>query len=212
MTRILALFGDSIIDNAAYTGGRPDTTAHLQNLLGDDWNVRRYARDGGVIRDIPRQIAELNGRCDVAVLSVGGNDLTPHIGILEQPVRSSGAVFDQLDSIVQAFDREYMRVAETVAAKADRTILCTIYEVQLEPATFARRVRFPLAAVNDRIIRAALRLGLEVLELRAVCTEAGDFCQQIEPSGPGAEKIARAVAGAVHANTHQSRATIYGSP
>lgn len=208
--KILALFGDSILDNAPYTASHPDTTSHLQHMLGDAWTVRRYARDGAVMRDIPRQLSESKERPAVAVLSVGGNDLTAHLGILEQRVSNSGAVFDQLDKIVEAFEREYVRVAEQVRDKAQRTILCTIYEVQLEPAVLARRARIPLAAINDRILRAAARLGVEVLELRFVCTEARDFVQQIEPSARGAEKIAHAIAGVVRGDANLASTRIHG--
>lgn len=179
-------------------------------MLGDAWTVRRHARDGAVMSDIAHQLSESQDRPTVAVLSVGGNDLTPHIGILERPVSSSGRVFDDLDGIVQTFDREYSRVAAAVKAKADRTILCTIYEARLDPAPFARRVKVPLAAINDRIIRIAIRLGLEVLELRLICTDESDFVQQIEPSARGAEKIARAIAALVRADADLKTTTVYG--
>jgi hypothetical protein len=51
--------------------------------------------------------------------------------------------------------------------------------------------------VNDRIVRAARRVGAHVLELRDVCTEASDFVMQIEPSAQGARKIAAAIATGV---------------
>jgi lysophospholipase L1-like esterase len=207
---VLALFGDSILDNAPYTGTRPDTTSHLQRMLGDAWVVRRYARDGAVMRDVPRQVKESATRPGIAVLSVGGNDLTPRIDILEKRVSSSGQVFDELDTIVENFEREYSRVAELVRDSADRTVLCTIYEVRLEPAAFARRVRIPLAAVNDRIIRVAARLGVEVLELRLVCREPADFVLQIEPSARGAEKIAHAIARVVRGDIDLATTRIHG--
>jgi lysophospholipase L1-like esterase len=209
-SNVLALFGDSILDNAPYTAAEPDTTSHLQTMLGEKWTVRRYARDGAVMRDVSRQLKESTERPSIAVLSVGGNDLTPRIDILEKRVSSSGEVFDELDKIVDNFDREYAGVAESVRNKADRTILCTIYEVRLEPAAFARRVRIPLAAVNDRIIRTAARLGVEVLELRRVCTEPADFALQIEPSARGAEKIAHAIASVVRGDADLATTRIYG--
>jgi hypothetical protein len=58
-----------------------------------------------------------------------------------------------------------------------------------------------LALLNDRILRTGARLGLDVLELRSVCTEPGDFVQQIEPSAQGAAKIARAIAALVQGGT-----------
>jgi hypothetical protein len=209
-SKILALLGDSILDNAPYTGSQPDTTSHLQRLIGDAWAVRRYARDGAVMRDVPRQLKEATERPGISVLSVGGNDLTPRIDILEKRVSSSGQVFDELGKIVEDFDREYSRVAELVRDNADRTILCTIYEVRLEPAVFARRVRIPLAAINDRIIRTAAHLGVEVLELRLVCTEPGDFVQQIEPSARGAAKIAHAIARIVRGEGTLASTRIHG--
>ena len=209
-SKILALFGDSILDNAPYTGGHPDTTSHLQRILGEAWTVRRYARDGAVMRDIPQQLSESKERPTIGVLSVGGNDLTQHLGILDQRASNSGAVFDHLGKIVDGFEREYVRVAEQVKDKAQRTILCTIYEVQLEPAVLAQRARIPLAAVNDRIIRTAAQFGVEVLELRLVCTEPTDFVQQIEPSAHGAEKIARAVASVARGETDLASTRIHG--
>ena len=51
--------------------------------------------------------------------------------------------------------------------------MCTIYEVQLEPPVFAKRVRVPLAVINDRILRVAAKLGLDTLELRSVAAKWG---------------------------------------
>jgi lysophospholipase L1-like esterase len=196
-TRTLALLGDSILDNAPYTRPEPDTTSHLQRIMGAGWSVRRYARDGAVMADIPSQLRSLDGKPSVIVLSVGGNDLTRHIGILEQSARGNANVLDQLDAIAMGFERDYQRVAEAVSRNAERTILCTIYEVRLEPPALARRARIPLGVLNDRIIRIAAGLGLDVLELRSVCTEPTDFVLQIEPSARGAAKIGRAIAGTV---------------
>jgi hypothetical protein len=73
--------------------------------------------------------------------------------------------------------------------------------VQLEPAPYAKLARVPLAVLNDRIMRIAARLGLDVLDLRSICTEPSDFVLQIEPSAKGAAKIARAIAGLVDDKT-----------
>lgn len=100
----------------------------------------------------------------------------------------------QLLTIADEFERAYERVARAVADRAERTILCTIFEVRFEPEEQARLVRVPLGVLNDRIIRIAARLGVDVLELRSVCTEARDFVLQIEPSARGAEKIAEVIA------------------
>lgn len=49
--RTMVLLGDSILDNAPYTGKAPDTTHHLQNALGPSWTVQRLAQDGVTIAD-----------------------------------------------------------------------------------------------------------------------------------------------------------------
>ena len=209
--QILALFGDSILDNAPYTRPEPDTTAHLEQLLGKGWAVRRLATDGATMRDVAGQLHAFRDRAEVAVLSVGGNDAIEHIGILEQPTTNSGSVLEYLDAIGAAFHQQYESVARAVAQQASRVILCTIYEVQLEPPVFAQRVRVPLAVLNDRILRTAAMLGLDSLELRTVCTEPTDFVQQIEPSPQGAAKIAKAIVGAMRRNGGLSSGTVFAA-
>ena len=193
----LVLLGDSILDNAPYTNPEPDTAAHLQRLL-PSWYVQRLAQDGAVMSSVRLQLAELKSRPAIVVLSIGGNDAVQHIGLLEQRQASSTDVLDQLVAIGDDFARRYESVVRSVAAESDRLVLCTIYEVQLEPSRHARLARVPLAVLNDRIVRTASRLGLDVLDLRTVCAEPSDFVLQIEPSAQGAAKIARAIAGLVN--------------
>ena len=190
----LVLIGDSILDNAPYTTPEPDTTTHLQNLLGSAWSVELLAMDGAVMADVPRQVRALHGRPDVAVLSVGGNDAIQHVDLLERRGTSSADVFKDLLEIVDDFEHNYEKVARMVAEHAHRTVLCTIYEVRLEPAIYAKLVRVPLAVLNDRIISIGARLGVDVIDLRAVCTDDADFVLQIEPSATGAARIAQAIA------------------
>jgi lysophospholipase L1-like esterase len=190
----VALLGDSILDNWPYTRPEPDTTAHLQRLLGPGPPVVRLARDGATMGDMRLQLRELEGRPAHAIVSIGGNDATEHIGLLDRRATGAGEVLEDLLRIADDFQRRYEATVTTVAERADHIVLCTIYEVQLEPAVFARLARVPLAVLNDRIVRTAARLGLDVLELRSVCTEPADFVRQIEPSPRGAVKIAEAIA------------------
>ena len=193
----LALIGDSILDNASYAHPAPDTATHLAGLLGPAWRVRLPARDGARIADVADQLDRLDGRPDVAVLSVGGNDVTAHMDLLARRETSAAALLGELLEIADAFDARYERVAASVAARAGRTVLCTIYEPPLEPPVFARLARVPLAVLNDRIVRRARALGATALELRDVCREPADFTLQIEPSAAGAARIAQAIAAVV---------------
>jgi lysophospholipase L1-like esterase len=195
--RTLGLLGDSILDNASYAQPAPDTAAHLGELLGGEWLIRLLAEDGARMADMSRQLSRLSAVLDTAVLSIGGNDVTSHIGLLGRRDMSAPETLGQLLAIADEFERAYVAVARRVAQAARRTILCTIYEVRLEPEPLAMLARVPLAVLNDRIVRVGARLGLDVLELRTVCTERGDFVLQIEPSASGAAKIARAIAGVV---------------
>ncbi len=196
-THRLVLLGDSILDNRPYTMPAPDTTTHLVRLLGRDWTVELLARDGAVMADVPHQLRRLEGGPDVAILSMGGNDVTEHIGLLERRSTTAARVLDELLRIADDFERRYEAIAREVADRAARTVLCTIYEVRLEPPEYARLARVPLGVLNDRIIGVGARLGLDVLELRSVCTEPSDFVFQVEPSAQGAEKIAGAIARVV---------------
>lgn len=189
----LCLLGDSILDNAPYTRPAPDTTAHLQQLL-TGWSVERRARDGARMSGVEAQLRGLTARPTVAVLSIGGNDAVEHVGLLERRGTTAAQLLDELIRIADDFETEYEPVARAVRERAERTVLCTIYEVQLEPASYARLAKAPLGVLNDRIVRVASRLSVEVLDLRSVCTDKSDFVLQIEPSAEGAQKIARAIA------------------
>ena len=192
----LVLFGDSILDNAPYTDPEPDTTALLKALL-PKWSVRCLAQDGATMSAVRHQLQDVGERASVAVLSAGGNDVVKHLGILDRRNTTSADLLEELLRIADNFEQSYEPVARSVAARAARTILCTIYDVQLDPPEEAQRVRVPLAILNDRIIRVAGRLNLEVLELRSICTDPQDFVMQIEPSAQGAAKLARAISDLV---------------
>jgi hypothetical protein len=194
--KTLGLFGDSILDNAHYTQGEPDTTAHLQRLL-PDWSVSLKAVDGSTMQDVPGQLAGIAPKISVAVISIGGNDAVQHIGLLNKPTVNSSETLDQLLEIADEFEAQYESAVRTVEEVSERTILCTIYEVPLEPERYAQLAKVPLALLNDRIVRIATRLGTDVLDLRGICTESTDFVLQIEPSATGARKIANAIADLV---------------
>lgn len=59
-----------------------------------------------------------------------------------------------------------------------------------------------LSIFNDVIIREAVRLGLLVIDLRLICSEAEDYSKvsPIEPSAKGGEKIAKAIASLVESS------------
>jgi hypothetical protein len=44
----IALLGDSIFDNRAYTGGKPDVIAHLRPMVPPGWKASLLAIDGSI--------------------------------------------------------------------------------------------------------------------------------------------------------------------
>lgn len=191
----LALLGDAILANRAHTSPKPDTATILRERL-PGWTVTLLAAPGTTIAGVPSQLQSLPADVDLVVLSVGGNDAIKHVGILQQPARSSADTLDNLLSMVDEFSGEYDAVVQAVRGRVSRLVLCTIYEPPLVGENTARRASVVLTLLNDQILRSAGNRSADVLDLRAVCTSRGDFVMQIAPSATGAEKIADAIARA----------------
>jgi lysophospholipase L1-like esterase len=195
--KYLALVGDSILDNSPYTAPHPDTASHLQAALGKEWAVDLLARDGATMADLRFQLPHLHAPTDTIVLSVGGNDAIGHIGLLEQPASSSTEVLAEMATMAEGFAREYRQILMTWRPLARRLIACTIYEPPLSSPQMARLAQVPLSLLNDRICREASRAGVDILDLRTVCTVPTDFVKEIELSPTGARKIATVLAALV---------------
>jgi hypothetical protein len=195
--RHLALLGDSTLDNRAYVAPHPDTAAHLRTALGADWSVELSARDGATMEDLRFQWIALASPPDAAVLSVGGNDALAHVDVLEDRRTSAHALLARLLELADDFGERYARALDELRPRVQRLLVCTVYEAPLADPVTARLARVPLALLDDRIVRAAARAGVDVIDLRAICTEDADFVRQIEPSPAGARKIALAIAAAV---------------
>ena len=142
---------------------------------------------------VASQLKQLPADVDLVVLSIGGNDAMTHVDLLEQPTKSSGDTLDALVGMVDDFAAGFDPVAKSVRDRSPRLVVCTIYEPPLVGLNTASRARVLLTLLNDHILRTAYRWGLDVLDLRAICTIPEDFTQQIAPSATGAAKIGRAM-------------------
>jgi len=192
----LVLVGDGILANRAHTGAQPDSATVLRELLVG-WKVSLLAAEGATIPLAATQLQRVPSDANVLVLSAGGNDAMEHVELLQTPARSSGEVLDALVQMARTFGAQYRALAEAARSRVPRAVLCTIYEPPLLGKETASRATVLLSLLNDQIMRAAYGLGLDAIDLRAVCSSPGDFTLQIEPSGTGAAKIARAIASAV---------------
>jgi hypothetical protein len=194
----VVLLGDSIFDNSAYTRGDPDVVTHLRRVLPDGWRATLCAVDGATTLGLRAQLTCVPTDASHLVVAIGGNDALQNSDLLSLRVTSSAQALEVFAERLAVFELTYRRAIGDVLALARDTVVCTVYNGALEPerATIAR---VGLALFNDVILRTALDLGLDAIELRSICTEPADYANPIEPSGPGGLKIARAIGRALAA-------------
>ena len=190
----VVLLGDSIFDNAAYTGGGPDVIRQLRGRLPRGWKATLGAVDGGTTGDVREQLRRLPADATHLIVSAGGNDALGHIDFLGAPARSTAEALLGLAAIAAGFERDYREMLTEVLARGLPTAICTIYHPRFPDPDLQKIAVTALMVFNDCIIRAAFLYGISLLDLRLVCTEEGDYADPIEPSARGGEKISRAIA------------------
>ena len=205
----IALLGDSIFDNAAYTRGAPDVVTHLQRLLPKPWKATSCAVDGATTGSFESQLSCVPDDVTHLVVSIGGNDALRSIELLSLRVTSISEALETLAERIAAFERRYRSALQNVMALERQTAVCTVYNGALDP-DIATAARTGLALFNDVILRTAVDLNVRALELRSVCTELGDYANPIEPSGEGGFKIASAIARMLVNDRGSTRAVLTG--
>ena len=85
----VALLGDSILDNHAYTKGAPDVAGHLRQLLPGSAQATLCAVDGSTTSDLNLQIGRVPSDTSHIVISIGGNDALLNSDLLSTPVAST---------------------------------------------------------------------------------------------------------------------------
>ncbi len=203
----LALLGDSILDNGAYTSGGPDVVTHLRSLLPAGWRATLLALDGSLVADLDGQLSDLPPDTTHIVVAVGGNNVLMDLDILRLRVRSESEALMKVGQRVAVFERDYRRAITRVLGLGRETVVCTIYNANVDTKAGAAALGFSseeagaalvvLANFNDVILRVAFEAKLRVIDLRLVCTEPADYANTIEPSVRGGEKIARAIVTAL---------------
>ncbi len=192
----LILIGDSIFDNAAYVAGGPAVIQQVQRELLPHWKATLLAVDGDTTSDVSLQLKRLPPDPTHMVLSVGGNDALGCIAALDAPATSVRQALVTLHRIKKDFQGHYTALLTELAATGMPLMVCTIYTAVpgLPPA-----LRTAVGMFNDVIITEAAARSLPVLDLRLICTDAGDYSAQspIEPSAQGGAKLAKGLVGAV---------------
>jgi len=192
----IALLGDSIFDNSAYTAGAPDVVTHLRALLPPGWRASLLAVDGATSTDVPDQIPSVPADATHVVISAGGNDALLSMDLLDMPVASTREALLLFGARTGRFEQHYRVAISLALARRLPTTCCTIYNANLGPHE-APVARVALMMFNDVILRVARELGASTIDLRLVCTQPEDYANLIEPSDQGGLKIARAIIAAI---------------
>jgi hypothetical protein len=130
-----------------------------------------------------------------------------HVGILEFPVSSMTMSIEALADIAADFEARYRVVISACLNTGLPLAVCTVYNGYFEDRSFQRIASATLTVFNDAIIRVAIEHALPVIDLRAVCVDAEDYANPIEPSSVGGAKIARVIVGLVTGATSAGPAT-----
>jgi hypothetical protein len=198
----VALLGDSIFDNRAYTRGEPDVVTHLRSILAPDWHASLLAVDGSVTGELANQLRRVSTDVTHLVISIGGNDALMNTDLLARPVSSTAEALRLFDYRVRGFEADYRAAIEGALALRRPTTTCTIYNGDFAPPQ-AATIRIALMLFNDVILRVAFEHHLPVIDLRLICNERADYANPIEPSGRGGRKIAEAIARATAGLTEE---------
>ena len=197
----LLLLGDSIFDNAAYTGGGPCVIDQLAQTLEPDWRVSLLAQDGATIYDVAAQGSRVPADATALVVSMGGNDALAAAELLYKPVSNVAEALLLLSEPVAEFEANYIDTLMVLHETGCPITLCTIYNGNFQPGAEQAAISTAVRLFNDVIVRIGRFAGCPILELRDVCTDATDYANPIEPSSTGGAKIATAIAGLSHALT-----------
>jgi hypothetical protein len=200
------LLGDSIFDNAPYVPGGPPVIEQLRKKLPAGWQATLLAVDGHVTADLETQLRRLPGDATHLVVSVGGNDALGQAGVIFSQAQAT-ELLHHLAGIHERFRAIYRTMLGALVESGRPAMVCTIYDAipDLEPTA-----KVGLSVFNDIILREAFAARVPVLDLRLVCTEADDYSalSPIEPSAPGGDKIAAAIAEALTGHDWSRRQSV----
>ena len=171
----VVLIGDSIFDNKEYA------TSSVEMLLKKKHkNTLIIAKDGAIIKDLPKQINQIPEYYDKKktklIISVGGNDL------LNKYVYNNDTVYKNLDDIFNDYKKKINKIKQL---NYD-IVLCNIY---YPPYKKIKPYHKLITQWNERLYDYAKKNNIELLKLDDVLTQKSHFSNYIEPSSMGGVKI-----------------------
>ncbi len=191
-SRHIILLGDSILDNARYVDPNEAVSDHLRRALPLGTRCSLLAVDGDTTRNVPKQLRRLPASASHLVLSVGGNDALGWLPTLDRPANSVMDALAHLHLIQSDFRQHYEQLLADIAQLGKPTLICTVYDAVpgLTPA-----LQTALSLFNDVVTRTAMRYPFDILDLRTLLDEPGDFSERspIEPSAQAGRKLAQSL-------------------
>ena len=197
--KVVALLGDSIIDNKVYVGENElSVTEHLRKINETDYYFEMIAVDGDTTREvIDNQLESIGDSTWRIVLSIGGNDLLQKLHIMFNETSGMIESLEVASKTVEEIKTRYEEILVHLKTLNHPVLLCTIYEgdLQSDPnlAEVEEAGKVLLGMMNDAIHFLGNKHDIEVLELRNIFTEVSDYANPIEPSHSGGEKLAKAI-------------------
>jgi lysophospholipase L1-like esterase len=149
----VVLLGDSIFDNAAYTGGAPDVVRQVRQRLPQGSKATLRAIDGGTTEGVREQLRHLPTDATHLIVSAGGNDALGYIDFLGAPARSTAEAFLGLADIATEFEGRYRSMLTGVLAYTLPTAICTIYYPRFPDPDLQKVAVTALTVFNDCIIQ-----------------------------------------------------------
>ncbi len=174
--KVVALLGDSIIDNKVYVGENElSVTEHLES--NSDFNFEMIAVDGDTTKEvIDNQLEKIRANTSHIVLSIGGNDLLQKLYIMTNQTSGMVQALEIASKTVEEIKVRYEEILVHLKTLNRPVILCTIYEgdLQSDPdlAVIEEAAKVLLGMMNDSIYFLGKKHDIEVLELRNIFTEA----------------------------------------
>lgn len=193
----VVLLGDSIFDNGVYNPGGLAVIDQVRQSVLSGSSATLCAVDGDVTGDVAAQLERLPRDASHLILSVGGNDALGQAGILQERAQSVAEVLGRLSTMAARFETNYSAALQGVLSKNLPTAACTIYFPRFADPLIQQITVAALSLFNDAIIRTVAKHGLPLIDLRLICTEHGDYANDIEPSSQGGAKIATVIAQVV---------------
>jgi hypothetical protein len=190
----IVLLGDSIFANGAYVGDGPDVIQQVSATLPKGARATLGAVDGSVASAVKLQLQIAPKDATHYVVSAGGNDALHYASLLGEKASSVAEALEKLADVRERFAQDYSAMLDAVTVRGRPVAICTIYEPRFADPTQRRLSSLGLTIFNDCITREASARALALIDLRLICTDAGDLANPIEPSVSGGAKIANAIA------------------